>query len=182
MNHYLAAAAMASALTVPAVSAQTYTIDPGYTVPSFEIQHMATTTLHGQFKKTEGKIVLDAAHRKGSVDATIYTDSLDMSSEAWTAHMKEEELFNVAKHPVATFHSDQLVFSGNTPVAAKGELTIVGMVVPITLKITGFRCDKQRCLANVTTQLKRSSFGMNKYTEEVSDDISVQIPVAAVRN
>ena len=173
---------LAGALAVPAVSAETYTIDPEYTAPSFEISHMATTTLHGRFNKTEGKIVLDRANHRGSIDATIYTNTLDMSSPAWTAHMLEPELFNVEKYPVATFHSDNLVFSGGVPVAAKGELTIVGMPVPITLKITGFRCVKERCFANATTTLQRSRFGMTKYTEEVSDEINVQVPVAAFKN
>jgi polyisoprenoid-binding protein YceI len=181
-------AILALVLASPALGAGVYKIDPQYTVPSFEISHLGFTTQRGRFDKTSGTLKLDLARHRGSVDATIYTSSIDMSSPAWTAHLKEPELFDVAKFPTMTFHSDKLIFKGSTVVGAQGELTLRGITKPITVKVRGFKCrrdprsGKSRCGGTVTGSLRRSEFGMTKYIHEVSDEIKLEIPVEAYRD
>jgi polyisoprenoid-binding protein YceI len=40
---------------------------------------------------------------------------------------------------------------------------------------------KQACGANATTVIKRSDFNMGKYTPNVGDDVTVNIPVEAIK-
>ena len=60
MNKNLILCCMA-ALAQSAFAADTYTIDPEYTLPTFEVEHLGFTTQRGRFDKTEGRVVLDVA-------------------------------------------------------------------------------------------------------------------------
>jgi polyisoprenoid-binding protein YceI len=188
MKRHLAAAAMAGVVGSASLAAETYTIDSEHTVPTFEISHLGFSTQSGRFNKATGTITLDRAARKGSVDATIFTDSLDMSSPAWTAHMKAEGLFNVEKFPTMTFRSTNLVFSGSKVVAAEGELSLCGVTKSVRVEVKGFQCarnprdGRSMCSGDVSASLRRSDFGMTKYIPEVSDELTVKIPVEAYRD
>ena len=100
MKKYLVACTLSIAISAPAFSADTYTIDPEYTIPVFEVGHLGFTTQRGRFDKTAGKVVLDFPAKKGSVEFTIFTNSLDMGSRAWTIHVSSEGLFRA--YPVVT--------------------------------------------------------------------------------
>jgi polyisoprenoid-binding protein YceI len=188
MKKFLAVGILGAAIAAPASAASTYTIDPEYTIPTFEVQHLAFTTQRGRFDKTSGRVVLDFAAKKGSVEFTIYTNSLDMGSQAWTVHVASEGLFNVEKYPTMTFKSDDLAFNGDKVVAAKGQFTLLGVTKPLTVKVDGFTCGtnplnkKPMCAGNVSAVVRRSEFGMTKYIPTVSDEIKIDVPVEAYRD
>jgi len=187
MNKLLAIL-LASLLTAPAWATDSYTIDSRHTWPVFEVNHMGFSTQRGRFNKSSGKIALDIAAKKGSVELTIEAASLDMGLEKWDEHMKSEDFFNVAQHPVIRFVSDKLVFDGDKVVAAKGSFTLLGVTRPLTLTVSNFRCamhpmaKKPACGADVSATLKRSEFGMSKYVPMVSDEVKISSPVEALKD
>jgi polyisoprenoid-binding protein YceI len=184
--HILAAVAL-TAMTASAF-ADDYTIDSEYTIPSFKVKHLGVATQRGRFNHASGKVVLDFAAKKGSVDLTIDTTSLDMGSAGWNAHVSSEGLFNVAKFPTMSFKSDNLVFDGEKVVAAEGQFTLLGITKPLKVTVNSFKCTaatkerKALCAGDITTTLKRSEFGMTKYLKEVSDAIVIEVPVEAYRD
>lgn len=188
MNRYLIAFALNAVLVAPAFCADTYNFDPEYTIPVFEVGHLGFTTQRGRFDKTEGKAVLDFAGKKGGVEFTIFTNSLDMGSKAWTVHVSSEGLFNVKKYPTMTFKSDKLIFDGEKVVAAEGQLTLLGVTKPLTVTVNRFACaanpvnKKFMCAGDIGATIKRSEFGMTKYISTVSDEIKINVPVEAYRN
>jgi polyisoprenoid-binding protein YceI len=188
MNKYFATCALVLVLASPAVFADTYTIDQEYTIPAFEVQHLGFTTQRGRFDKTEGKVILDFAAKKGSVDFTIFTNSLDMGSRAWTIHVSSEGLFNVEKHPTMKFKSDKLIFEGDKVVAADGQFTLLDVTKPLTVTVNRFACGanplnkKSMCAGDISATIKRSEFGMTKYIPTVSDEIKISVPVEAYRD
>lgn len=188
MNKYFVACGLAMTLAMPAFAADTYTIDPEYTIPAFEVEHLGFTTQRGRFDKTEGQVVLDFAAKKGIVEFTVYTNTLDMGSRAWTIHVSSAGLFNVEQFPTMTFKSDKLIFEGNKVVAAEGQFTLLGVTKPIKLMVNRFNCatnplnKKPMCAADITATLKRSEFGMVKYIPAVSDEIKITVPVEAYKN
>ncbi|MDD5241057.1 MAG: YceI family protein [Sulfuricella sp.] len=188
MKRYLAAFAVMSALVAPAHAADVYTTDSEYTVPVFEVTHLGFTTQHGRFNKTTGMAMIDFAAKKGSVDFTVYTESLDMGLGAWTKHLSDEGLFNVKKYPTMTFKSDKLIFEGNKVVAAEGKFTLIGVTKPLKVTVNGFQCGnnpeskKPMCAGNVTATIKRSDFGLTKYIPAVSDEVKISVPVEAYKN
>lgn len=188
MNKYFVACAIGAALAMPVFAADTYTIDPEYTVPAFEVEHLGFTTQRGRFDKTEGQVVLDFAAKKGIVEFTIYTNSLDMGSRPWTFHVSSPGLFNIEQYPTMTFKSDKLIFDGNKVIAAEGQFTLLGVTKPIKVTVNRFICatnplnKKSMCAGDITTTIKRSEFGMVKYIPAVSDEIKISVPVEAYKN
>jgi polyisoprenoid-binding protein YceI len=178
---------VATLLAVPAYAADSYTIDARHTFPVFEVNHLGFSTQRGRFNKSSGKITLDIAAKKGSVDLTIDTASLDMGFDKWDEHMKAEDFFNVEFYPTMRFVSDKLVFKGDKLVAAEGSFTLLDVTKPMRLTVSNFHCaphpmnKKQACGADVTATLKRSEFGMTKYVPAISDEVRIYSPIEAIR-
>jgi len=173
-------------LCSPAQAGDNYVISPGTTMPYFEITQLGFTTLTGHFRKTSGNASIDLKAKTGSVDLTIYTDSIDTGTgwlEAWSAHLSDEGLFNVKNFPIMTFKSDKFIFSGNQIVAADGQFTMLGVTRPLTITVSNFHCTggtankKAACAGDVSAQIKRSDFGLTKYTPMVSDEVKIKVPV-----
>lgn len=188
MKRYFAAVALSGALAAPAFAADSYTMDPEYTIPVFEVEHLAFTHQRGRFNKSSGKVSLDLANKKGSVEFTVFTKSLDMGSNAWNVHVSGEGLFDVEKFPTMTFKSDKLVFEGDKVVAADGQFTLLGVTKPLKVTVNRFACGpnplnkKWLCAGDITATVKRSEFGMIKYIPTVSDEIKISVPVEAYKD
>ena len=189
----LLAILLVSLLAAPACAADnytahSYTIDPTHTWPVFEVNHLGFSTQRGRFNKSSGKITLDIAAKKGSVELVIETASLDMGFDKWDEHMKSDEFFNVKFFPAMRFASDKLVFDGDRVVAAEGSFTLLGVTKPLTLTVSNFRCaphpmaKKPACGADITATLKRSEFGMTKFLPAVSDEVRISSPVEAIKD
>ena len=188
MYKLLALFAASSALAMAANAADTYTVDPDFSVAQFEIERLGFSSQSGRFKRTSGKITLDLPARKGSVEFTIYTPSLEMGPVAWSNHLSDEGLLNVKKYPTMRFQSDKLIFDGEKVVAAEGQFTMLGVTKPIKLTVSNFNCGinpidkRQLCSGNISAHLKRSEFGLTKYIPAVSDEVNINVPVDAYKN
>lgn len=175
-------------MSASALAADSYSIDPRHTYPFFEVNHLGFSTQRGRFNATTGKITLDPKAGSGSVEVTIATDSLDMGLEDWDKHLKSADFFDVEKHPAMTFKADKFTFRKGKPVAAEGELTLLGVTHPVKLAIANFRCGmhpmakKEVCGADISTTIKRSRWGMSKFVPMVGDDIRIHIPVEAIKD
>jgi polyisoprenoid-binding protein YceI len=188
MKKIMIAIALASSVSVSAYAADNYSIDPMHTFPVFEVNHLGYSVQHGRFNKTSGKITLDMAAKKGSVDLTIDTASLDMGFAMWDEHMAAEGFFNTAKFPTMTFKSKKLIFKDGKVVAAEGDFTLLGVTKPLTVTVNGFVCGdhpmtkKPMCGANIGGTIKRSDFGMSKYVPAVGDEVKIHVPVEAYKD
>lgn len=165
-----------------------YVLDPVHSQPIFEVQHIGFSVQRSSFTKINGKVTVDRAERKGSVDVTIDTTSVRSYSERLDTFLKGEDFFNVAKYPTMSFKSSNLVFEGDKVVAVDGELTMLGIVKPVSFKVTNFVCGEQpfnkrpMCGAEVTSTIKRSDWGM-KYgiPKAAGDEVRIIIPIEAFR-
>ncbi len=188
MKKYLSLSLLLCGAVASAFAADTYTVDPGFSLAHFDIQRLGFSTQRGSFKQTSGKVTLDLPAKKGSVDFTINTKSIDMGSAAWTAHLSDEGLFNVKKYPTMHFKSDSLVFEGEKVVAAEGQFTMLGVTKPLKVMVNNFQCgvspidQRKVCSGNITATLKRSEFGLTKYIPAVSDEVTINVPVDAYKN
>jgi polyisoprenoid-binding protein YceI len=191
MTRLLAAAAVALALAITAGRAaaqETYTIDPVHSQPIFEARHMGFSQQRGSFGKSTGKITLDRAAKKGTVEVVIDTTSIRTYDPRLDEQMKSENFFNVAKYPTLTFKGSNVVFDGDRVVQVDGDLTMLGVTKPVSLKVANFVCGehptnkKPMCGAEATATIMRSDWGM-KYAlpKSVSDEIKLIIPIEAYR-
>jgi polyisoprenoid-binding protein YceI len=188
IKHLIVALATAGVATAT-FAADTYTIDPGHTYPSFEADHMGISILRGKFTKTSGNIVLDRAAKTGSVDITIDANSLDFGHDKLSAHAKNADMFDVEKFPTATYKSTAVRFKGNDPVAVEGELTLHGVTKPVSLAINKFKCimhpmlKKEVCGADASGTFNRSDFGIDYGVKMgFSPQVKLLISVEAVKN
>ena len=188
MKKVIATIALAGSFAVSAFAADSYNIDPNHTFPMFAVNHLGFSEQHGRFDKTSGTITLDMAAKKGSVDLTIATTSLDMGFPLWNEHISAEGFFNTAKFPTMTFKSTKLVFKDDKVVAAEGEFTLLGVTKPLTVTVNNFKCGdhpmlkKPMCGANISGTIMRSEFGMTKYVPAISDEIKIDVPIEAYKN
>jgi len=191
MTRLLVAASMALALAITAGRAaaqETYTIDPVHSQPIFEARHMGFSQQRGSFAKSTGKITLDRAAKKGTVEVVIDTTSIKTYDSRLDEQMKSENFFNVAKYPTLTFKGNNVVFDGDRVVQVDGDLTMLGVTKPVSLKVANFVCGehpsnkKPMCGAEATATIMRSEWGM-KYAlpKSVSDEIKLTIPIEAYR-
>lgn len=189
MKKAFAALIVASSFVVSAYAAEdTYNVDPNHTFPIFEVNHLGFSSQHGRFDKTSGAIKLDLHAKKGSVDLTIDTTSLDMGFPLWNEHISAEGFLDTAKYKTITFKSNKLVFKGDKVVAAEGEFTLLGVTKPLKIEVHNFKCGehpmmkgKFLCGANISGVIKRSEFGMTKYVPAISDDVKIDVPIEAYK-
>jgi len=184
----LVAALALATVAAPALAApETYKLDAGHTFPRFSYSHFGFSTQLSRFNKTTGTVTLDRAAKTGAVDITIDTSSVDTGFAVFDEHIQAEDFLDTARHPTATFKSSKVVFSGDTPTAVEGVLTLKGVSRPVTLKVTSFQAmphpilKKDALGANATVTVKRTDFNMGKYAPHVGDDVTIDIAVEAIK-
>ena len=190
MKIRIALAAVVALVALPAVAQETYVIDPVHSQPQWIARHIGFSNQHGSFGKATGKIVLDRAAKKGSIDVSIDAMSIRTYDERLEKVVKGERFFNVEKFPTLTFKSTNLAFDGDKLVGADGELTMLGVTKPVSLKISNFSCGEQAfnkkpmCGAEATATIKRSDWGMTDGLKlgNPGDEIGLVIPVEAYRD
>jgi polyisoprenoid-binding protein YceI len=178
----LAAYAVVSA----AMAADTYTIEPKHTYPSFEADHMGISVWRGKFTKTSGTIQLDRAAKNGAVDIAIDPASIQFGLVALDEHVKSADMLDVAKFPTASYKGN-IVFNGDVPSAVDGQLTLHGETHPVKLTINSFKCitnpmlKREVCGADAIGEFKRSDFGVSYGTPKFSPLVKLQIQVEAIK-
>jgi len=188
MIKQLVALSVAAIVGTGAAAEETYNIDPVHSQPNFEVQHMGFSIQRGSFTKSTGKVTIDRAAKKGSVDVTIDAASIHTIDPRLDTHVKSPDFFNVEKYPTITFKSTNLVFDGDRVVEVNGDLTLLGITKPVVLKVANEHCGehpinkKPMCGADATAMVKRSEWGM-KYglPRAVGDDVRIVIPIEAYR-
>lgn len=177
------ALAAASAHAAPVV----YTLDPSHTYPSFEAPHMGISLWRGKFNQSSGQVTLDREARTGTVEIQIDAASLDFGHEKMNEHAREADFFNVAQFPQITYRGP-IQFRKGEPSAVAGELTLLGVTRPVTLKINSFKCithpffKKEVCGADAQAEFNRADFGMDKYADGEGGKVRLAIQVEALRN
>ncbi|MDM4772384.1 YceI family protein [Solimonas sp. SE-A11] len=186
MKKSLLAAVLLSAATLTAQAAEsTYKIDPTHTFPTFEISHLGFSTFRGRFDKTEGTITLDTAKKTGSVDVTIDANSISTGVPKLDEHLKNEDFFDTKKYPTITFKGSKFKFDGDKLDEVTGELTMHGVTKTVTLDVDDFVCKQHpmlgiwACGANLETKIKRSDWGISKYSPNVGEEVELKIEVEA---
>jgi polyisoprenoid-binding protein YceI len=182
-------ALLAAALALPVAAyanPESYTLDPYHTFPQFEVDHLGVSTMRGTFRKSSGKFTIDRAAKTGSVELSVETASIDTGDSdkgsrprARDEHLRTADFFNVAEFPRMTFKSTGVKFAGDSPAEVAGQLTLLGVTKPLTLKVERWICKdnpmskKPMCGGNASASLKRSDFGMKYGIPAVGDDLKL---------
>ena len=183
----LAAAFIATLSSSAFAAPETFVIDGLHTMPRFSYSHFGYSKQLSRFDKVSGKIVLDKEAKTGSVDVTIDMKSVDTGSELFNGHIQGEDFLSTEKYPTATFKSTKVNFDGDKPASVEGNLTMKGVTKPVTLVLSSFQAmphpmmKKDAIGANASAVVKRSDFNAGKYAPYVSDEVTIDIAVEAVK-
>ena len=124
--------------------------------------------------------------KAGSIEITVETASIttgdnDKGARPRTRdeHLRTADFFNVAEFPHMTFKSTGVKFAGDNPAEVAGNLTLLGVTKPLTLKIERWVCKdnpmskKPMCGGNASANLRRSDFGMKYGLPALGDDLKL---------
>ncbi|MBW8329412.1 MAG: YceI family protein [Thiobacillus sp.] len=182
--------AMLTALVAFAAAAQaapeTYVIDSSQTSSQFSYRALGVSSQTHRFEKISGKVVFDPDAKTGSADVTIDATSVNTGNSLFNAHIQAADFFDTANHPAITFKSTRMTLAGDQP-SLSGNLTIKGVTRPVTLAVSNFQCMQDptfrvdACAAQATVTIKRSDFNMGKHAFLVSNDITLNLAIKAVK-
>ena len=167
---------------------ESYTIDPRHTFPRWAVSHHGFSIHRGQFNKTSGKLVMDWTAKTGRIDIELETASIGTGDPEFDKVLRAPPWFDTDKHPRMTFRSTSMRFEQDAPVSVTGELTLLGVTRPITLRVSNVKCGnhpvskKGLCGAEVTGSIKRSEFGMKTSLPSIGDDVQLTIQFEAFRD
>ncbi|MCF8470064.1 MAG: YceI family protein [Parvibaculum sp.] len=188
MNIIAAITAALAFLATPALAeTDTYQIDTSHTYVGFEVNHLGFSTTYGRFNDVSGTIELDEADpEKSSVDVKIVPASIDTGHEKRDEHVRGPDFLDVETYPAMSFKSTRIERTGETTGKITGDLTMHGVTKPVTLDATLNSMGAYPMGENVTAAgfsasatIKRSDFGMDKWTPMIGDEIPVTISLEA---
>jgi len=181
------AAALSAGMAAAAVAAPvTYEVDARHSFASFGYEHIGLSIQQHRFNGTKGTIVLDTEAKTGSVDITVDTTTITTGNDAFDKHIQGPDFLDTEAFPDATFKSTKVIFEGDKPVAAEGDLTIKGVTKPVKLDLTYFaarehpQVKKPALGANATAVIKRSDFNAAKFVPAVADEVTLKLAVEAI--
>jgi polyisoprenoid-binding protein YceI len=187
-----------TALALPmaaAASPESYTIDPTHTYAYFEVEHLGVSHQRGRFDRVSGKFTLDRAAKTGGVELAIESGSVSTGDNVKGSrprtlddHLKTADFFNAAEFPRMTFKSTGVKFAGDNPSEMAGQLTLLGVTKPVTLKVERWVCKdnpmskKPMCGGNASGSLKRTDFGMKYGVPAIGDDVRLWFSVEGYKD
>jgi polyisoprenoid-binding protein YceI len=187
MKRVIALTLAASISSVAYAAPETYSIEPTHSMPRFEYSHMGYSTQLSRFDSVSGTIIIDRAAKKGSVDVVIDAKSVDTGYPLFNGHIQGADFFDTDMFPIITYKSRKMNFEGDKLVSVEGDLTLKGVTKPVTLTLSSFLCmqhpmaKKDACGATATAKVNRSDFNMGKYAPLVGDEVTLTIPVEAMK-
>jgi polyisoprenoid-binding protein YceI len=184
----LAGALLAACPLAAFAQAETYKVDPIHSFPHFGIDHFGVSTIWGRFEKMNGTFTIDRTAKKGAVEltietATVTTGDSDKGSRPRSRddHLRQADFFNTAEFPRMTYKSTNVKFNGDAPSEIEGQLTLLGVAKPVTIKIDRWICKdhpmskKPMCGGDASGSFKRTDFGMKYGVPALGDEIRLKI-------
>lgn len=183
----LAAALFAATLSATAVAEPvTYTIDPTHTQIKFTYSHFGYSTITGRFDATEGTVTYDAENPSASsVEITTQIASVSTGVAKLDEHLQQDDFFDAATYPTATFKSTKVEAAGDGKLNLTGDLTIKDVTLPASFEVTVNKVGphpmhkKPSAGFDATGTIKRSDFGISTYLPATGPEVKLDITIEA---
>lgn len=164
----------------------TYMFDPLHTNIVWKADHFGFSSPSGRFGITEGKLLLDDKNPEGAkLDITIDVTKLTTGIDKFDNHLKSDDFLHADKYPTARFVSTDIKKTGRKTANITGDLTLHGVTKPVTLKVKlnklGMHPYSQKKTVGFSgrTTLKRSEFGISRYSPNIGEEVHIAIEAEA---
>lgn len=165
-----------------------YTFDKAHTQVLFFVDHLGFSMSYGKFTEFDGGFIFDRTRpEKSSVNVTFQTDSIEMATQKWTDHMKNEDFFDVEKFPTMTFESTNIEVTGDNTAKITGDLTMLDQTHPVTLDVTYNKSGKHpfndEYVSGFSAEgvLDRTKWGMNYGAPAIGKEVHLKLAVEGYR-
>lgn len=169
----------------------TWTIDPSHSEVGFSVRHLGISKTRGRFGAFTGELVVADEPTESRVTVEIDASSIDTKDAGRDEHLRGDDFFDVANHPVITFATTGVEPRGEDWLV-RGELTIRGVTRPVVLEaeVVGLETDpwgNDRAGFQASTEVNREDFGLtwNAALESggllVGKKVTIHLEVEAVR-
>lgn len=162
--------------TVPGV----YKSDAAHAYITFSYDHQGYSRPWLRWRSWTGDLNWNPADpSQSSIAVVIDAASIDSGVDKFDEHLKSADFFDVANHPQITFNSTSVTVDGPATAKVAGDLTIKGVTKPVTLDVKINRAADDDFAKGYKlgfsgkTSVKRSDFGVDKYTPIVGDDVEI---------
>jgi polyisoprenoid-binding protein YceI len=169
-----------------AAQAQTYQLDAANSFVQFEVRHFDTSTLRGRFGPLRGEVMFDPAAQRGKVALAIDMNTLNTGFKPLDSRLKEPDLLDISTQPMAYFVAERFRFEAGRLVEVRGEFTLRGVGVPLSLRAQRFVClgeppAPRRCGGDFEGELRRSEFGATFGLPFIADSVRLRLQVEATQ-
>jgi polyisoprenoid-binding protein YceI len=168
-----------------------YEIDPQHLTLGFLVEHVGFARVFGRFREAGGSFSFDEATGElSNVRVAVKTASVDTTVEARDRHLRSADFLNVEEHAEMIFESTGTTMLVERKGNLRGNLTLRGVVRPITLSVVWNKCAVSPlpgkpwvCGMSVRGKFQRSGFGMTYGIADglVGDEVELLIELEAQR-
>lgn len=195
-SRLLAAVALAVALGSAApAAADPWVFDKQSTEIRFSWDYLGLARRSGRFLDMDGTLDFTPTDPEGgTIEVTIKSASVSTGTRDLDDLLKSADFFAVSGNPRIAFRSIGVTKTSERTGDLAGELTILGVTKPVTLKATwNFTGEHPLAASNptyqgkwvsgfsATTAILRSDFGMSRGIPLVSDEIRIEIEAVFLR-
>ena len=159
--------------------AGTYSVDTGNSNAGFTVKHMMVSNVAGKIKDISGTFEYDEkANTLLSVQGELNVASIDTADEKRDAHLKADDILDIAKFPKITFKSTKVEKD-----VIYGDITLKGVTKNIKLNLENGGALGKKAAFTLSGKINRSEFGVtwNKVLETggvaVSDEVKLNIDI-----
>lgn len=165
-----------------------YRFDPTHTFAHFELTHFGTSTIRGRLGPLNGDVEIDRSARRGRVQVEIDTSLASTGVSVLDARMREADMLSVQAHPKAYLVAERVeIDEGGRVKSLRGEFTLRGVSLPLTLNAVRFNCytspllRREVCGGDFEGQFSRGAAGITHSLPFVSDTVRLLVQVEAIR-
>jgi polyisoprenoid-binding protein YceI len=189
----LAVPVVALAFDAEAKSTQ-WNLDKAHTEIGFSVRHLGISNVKGKFREFDAKIEADGKTGKlTALEATAQAKTIDTGNSKRDDHLRSDDFFNAAKHPVLALKAKSFEWKGKE-FTAMVDLTIRDVTKTVkfegaligTQKVNFGDGDQLRAGYEAHATINRQDFGLrfNALAEGVSvvgDSVKLEIQVEMSR-
>jgi polyisoprenoid-binding protein YceI len=142
-----------------------WSLDAAHSSVGFSIRHLGVSKVRGRFTAFETDVVVGDDLAGTSVVATVDLASIDTANADRDAHVRSDEIVDVATRPTLTYRSTAVVADGDGW-RIDGEATIGDATAPVSLSVElgGLELypldGRQHAGFEARGELRRSDFGI----------------------
>lgn len=187
-NVYAALIALGLTAGAAAAAPEAYVLDASHSQVVFSYNHLGYSTTYGMFSGFEGQIAFDQENpAASSVNVSMPLSSMITGWEERFGHFMSPDFFGAKGDELVTFSSTSIEVTGENTANITGDLTLNGVtksvVLDAKLNQSGTHPMAQKPWAgfDATATILRSDFNVGAFAPYVSDEVSLQISIEAMK-